>query len=58
MLDVTLRQATPDDAAAIAPMHLARWHDAYSGLVPRRCLDDLDRQDRCGRWRVRAGAAE
>ncbi len=53
MLDVTLRQATPDDAAAIAPMHLACWHDAYSGLVPRRCLDELDRQDRCGRWRLR-----
>jgi hypothetical protein len=53
MLPVTMRAASPEDAQQIAPMHLSCWHEAYAGLVPQRCLDDLDVQDRVARWRER-----
>ena len=48
-----LRTATPEDAEAIAPVHLACWHEAYTGLVPQRRLDELAAQDRVATWRER-----
>jgi len=53
MASMTMRVASPGDAQLIAPMHLSCWHEAYAGLVPQRCLDDLDAQDRVARWRAR-----
>ena len=53
MASVTMRVASPEDANLIAPMHLSCWHEANAGLVPQRCLDDLDAQDRVARWRER-----
>lgn len=53
MEDVRLRVALPDDAAAIAPVHRVCWHQAYTGLVPQRCLDDLDAMDLVAVWRGR-----
>jgi len=50
---VTFRAAAPQDAHLIAPVHRSCWHEAYAGLVPQRCLDDLDRQDRVAHWRAR-----
>lgn len=32
---------------------MASWLDAYSGLVPQRCLDDLAAQDRVAVWQER-----
>lgn len=55
---VEVLTATPDDAERIAPVHRACWHEAYSGLVPQRCLDDLDKQDRAAAWRRRLEQAE
>lgn len=54
---MTMRTASPDDAQQIAPMHLSCWHEAYAGLVPQRCLDDLDAQDRVALWRERLARA-
>lgn len=53
MPPVIFRAASPEDAHLIAPMHLSCWHEAYAGLVPQRCLDDLDAQDRVAQWRSR-----
>lgn len=50
---VTLRVALPEDAARIAPVHRVCWHDAYTGLVPQRCLDELDVMDLVAVWRDR-----
>jgi GNAT superfamily N-acetyltransferase len=50
---IQLRRATIDDAPLIAPVHLACWFAAYSGLVPQQFLEDLARQDRVQRWRQR-----
>ena len=33
MSDIKLRIATPDDAAALAALHVAGWQDAYGGAV-------------------------
>jgi GNAT superfamily N-acetyltransferase len=53
MPPVVYRAASQQDAQQIAPMHLSCWHEAYAGLVPQRCLDDLDAQDRVAQWRGR-----
>ena len=55
---VEVLTATPDDADRIAPVHRLCWHEAYTGLVPQRCLDDLDKQDRVAVWRRRLEQAE
>lgn len=33
-MDVTLRLATPDDAEAIAEIHVAAWDASYRGIMP------------------------
>lgn len=57
MRPVTRRAAWPEDAQNIAPKHRSGWHEAYAGLVPQRCLDDLDAQERVARWRERLARA-
>ncbi len=39
--DVTVRQATVDDAAEIANVHLNSWREAYRKLLPQEFLDQL-----------------
>ncbi len=48
-----VRAATPEDAEALAHLHLDVWDDAYTGLMPQQILDDRrDRvQERVERWR-------
>lgn len=53
MQTVRLRAALPEDAARIAPVHRVCWHQAYTGLVPQRCLDDLDAMDLVAVWQGR-----
>jgi GNAT superfamily N-acetyltransferase len=47
---VELRDATPDDAHAIATVHVASWQVAYRGLLPDDLLDGLSVTDRARRW--------
>ena len=49
---VTLRRAGPDDAEALAHLHLDVWDDAYTGLMPQSILDDRREQvaERVARW--------
>jgi len=53
--DVVIRTPGPDDAAALAALHLDCWDDAYSGLVPQRILDERRAafDERVERWRER-----
>jgi GNAT superfamily N-acetyltransferase len=48
---VTVRRASPDDAADIGVMHVRSWQSAYRGLMPQDYLDRLDPADRAERWR-------
>ena len=56
---MSLRLATPADAAAIARVHVRAWRAAYRGIVPDAVLDALSEQEREALWReILANAAE
>jgi RimJ/RimL family protein N-acetyltransferase len=48
--DVVIREATPDDARAIAEVHVASWRWAYRGELPAEFLDGLTVDDREREW--------
>jgi len=45
-----LRPATPDDANAIAAVHLASWRAAYAGILPAAFLAGLSQERRARSW--------
>jgi ribosomal protein S18 acetylase RimI-like enzyme len=47
-----IRDATPDDAPAIAAVHVRSWQIAYRGIVPDDVLDGLSVARREADWRV------
>ncbi len=46
-----VRLATPDDAAAIAGVHVRSWQVAYRGVVPDAILEGLSVEQREKAWR-------
>ncbi|HET7419827.1 MAG TPA: GNAT family N-acetyltransferase [Candidatus Dormibacteraeota bacterium] len=46
-----VRRAEPDDATAIARVHVATWRTAYRGLLPDDFLASLDEAGYAERWR-------
>jgi GNAT superfamily N-acetyltransferase len=50
---VAIRRGGPDDAEALAHLHLDVWDDAYTGLMPQGILDDRREKvaERIDRWR-------
>lgn len=48
---LTIRQASRDDARAIAEIHVAAWRAAYRGLMPQEHLDALSVEKRSAFWR-------
>jgi GNAT superfamily N-acetyltransferase len=56
---MAVRPATPDDASAIARVHVAAWTEAYDGLLPPEVLARQDAAERAARWRaMMEGGAE
>jgi ribosomal protein S18 acetylase RimI-like enzyme len=51
MDEVAIRRAQAGDAAAIAAVHVAAWHETYTGLVPARMLSAFPLARRIRRWR-------
>lgn len=47
----TIRKATPQDAAAVARVHILSWRQTYTGLVPQSHLDSLNLETRTKNWR-------
>jgi ribosomal protein S18 acetylase RimI-like enzyme len=45
-----IRIATPDDAPALAAMHVASWHQTYTGLLPDKILSSLSVESRAAAW--------
>lgn len=45
-----VRAAVPDDAPALAKVHVATWQKAYEGIFPPEFLAGLDRQTRVEFW--------
>jgi GNAT superfamily N-acetyltransferase len=50
---LSIRRAAPDDATALARVHVDSWRAAYRGLVPDSRLDGLDYERRATRFRER-----
>ena len=48
--EVVIREATPDDARAIAEVHVAAWRWAYRDDLPAAFLDGLTVDDREREW--------
>lgn len=48
---LSIRPATPDDAAAIAHVHVESWRTTYAGIVPDEYLAALSEADREVRWK-------
>jgi GNAT superfamily N-acetyltransferase len=49
-LDVLLRPAEPDDAMAVARVHVRSWQAAYKTLLPDDYLSQLRPEDRARRY--------
>jgi L-amino acid N-acyltransferase YncA len=45
-MTVTIRDARPEDAAAIARIHVDSWKSTYRGIVPDEVLDGLSYEER------------
>ena len=48
---IGVRAAEPEDAAAVAGVHVRSWQAAYRGLLPDEYLDGLRPEDRMVRYR-------
>ncbi|MER5307326.1 GNAT family N-acetyltransferase [Streptomyces sp. NPDC002773] len=53
-----IREALPEDAAAVASVHVLSWRAAYRDLLPAPYLAALDVEERAAAWRVRLTAAD
>ncbi|MDM7831701.1 GNAT family N-acetyltransferase [Cellulomonas edaphi] len=48
--EVTIRIAQPDDALALAQVHVRSWQEAYADIVPAAYLASLDPVARAEQW--------
>jgi GNAT superfamily N-acetyltransferase len=48
--DITLREATVEDARAIAEVHVATWQTSYTDILPRDVLAGLSAESRAAMW--------
>lgn len=46
----TVREASPDDAAALGKVEVETWRTAYRGIHPDAVLDSLSYEDAAARW--------
>ncbi|MFH9727323.1 GNAT family N-acetyltransferase [Streptomyces sp. NPDC017254] len=53
-----IREAHPEDAAALAAVHVLSWRAAYRDLLPGPYLDALDVAERTAVWRSRLTAPD
>ncbi len=47
---MNVRRAVPDDAAAIARIHVDTWRDTYAGILPDRVLLNMPTTREGGCW--------
>jgi ribosomal protein S18 acetylase RimI-like enzyme len=47
---LNVRRAVPDDAAAIARIHVDTWRDTYAGILPDRVLLNMSTTREGGGW--------
>lgn len=49
---LVVRQARPEDAGAIAGVHVQSWREAYAGIIPQAHLDRLSLAAHERQWRA------
>jgi ribosomal protein S18 acetylase RimI-like enzyme len=47
---MTIRMATPEDAAELGKMHVASWKESYAGMLPDAMLSALCVEGRTAMW--------
>jgi ribosomal protein S18 acetylase RimI-like enzyme len=47
---LTIRPATPADAAQMGRVHVQVWRETYPGIVPQHVLDAMSEEQRAARW--------
>ncbi len=52
-MGLLVRRAGPQDAPAVARVHVASWKQAYQGLLPQEYLDSLSIETRTTTWAER-----
>ena len=50
---ITIREATPDDAPAVAKVHVLSWKESFVGIVPDAFLEKLTIENRTTAFRER-----
>ncbi len=55
---MSIREARPADAAALAAVHVLSWRAAYRDLLPGPYLAALDVEERAATWRARLTAPD
>ncbi len=50
-MKITVRRATPEDAASLAALDVTVWRVAYRGLMPDAFLDALSQAEKTIKWR-------
>lgn len=56
--DIAIRRARPEDADAVAAIHVAGYEEAYRGLIPDEVIDGRPLELRLRVWRERLAADE
>jgi ribosomal protein S18 acetylase RimI-like enzyme len=54
---VSVREARPADAPAIAEVHVAAWRAAYRGMIPDEFLAKMSVTERTARWSRAIGSS-
>jgi ribosomal protein S18 acetylase RimI-like enzyme len=49
-VELEIRRAKPEDAAAIAAVHVGSWRETYHGVFPAEKLADLSVEERAEFW--------
>jgi ribosomal protein S18 acetylase RimI-like enzyme len=52
LMEISIRRATPADAASVAAVEVASWRAAYRGLMPGAFLDRLSQTEHTASWRA------
>jgi L-amino acid N-acyltransferase YncA len=50
---LNVREARPEDARAIAEVHLASWKTTYPGIIPQDYIDGLRVENGMAQWKAR-----
>jgi ribosomal protein S18 acetylase RimI-like enzyme len=58
MTEMVVRRATPEDAPAIAGIHVRAWQTAYRGIWADSFLDSLSIERRTVEWRERLASLQ